>query len=123
MESVALTMVMIMAPLLLQKPSQKSKCKDHIKYLAKRLEWWKNGELDLLLREGEAIQQRLKRSKNTTQHQEKVFVRLMLQGKVSAALRWVGSNSTSVLHPDAVIEEKKKDIDGILYVYLLICYR
>ena len=36
MESVALTMLMIMGPLLLQKPSQKSKCKDHIRYLAKR---------------------------------------------------------------------------------------
>ena len=112
LESVALTMVMIMGPLLLQKPSQKSKCKDHIRYLAKRLEWWKNGDLDLLVREGEAIQQRLDRRRYTVEHQEKVFVRLMLQGKISAALRWVGSSCTSAHSLDTVIKEKKRDVRG-----------
>ena len=97
MESIAITMVMIMPALLLQKPSKKSKTKDHVAYLNKRLSWWKDGELNLLIREGEVIQKRLKNSKNTKEHQEKIFVRLMLQGKVSAALRWIGSNNTSVL--------------------------
>ena len=41
LESIALTMVLIMFPLLLQKPSQSSKSKDHAKYLEKRLVLWR----------------------------------------------------------------------------------
>jgi hypothetical protein len=106
LEEVALTMVMIMPALLLQKPSKKSKTKEHKVYLEKRLKWWVNGDLDLLVREGEAIQDRLAKSKASKDHSEKVFVRLMLQGKVSAALRWIGSQATSVLSADdATIRE------------------
>ena len=68
---------MIMPALLLQKPSKKSKTKDHKVYLEKRLQWWVNGDLDLLIREGEAIQDRLTKSKVSKDHAEKVFVRLM----------------------------------------------
>ena len=100
LEEVALTMVMIMPALLLQKPAKKSKTKDHKAYLEKRLKWWVDGELDLLVREGTAIQERLAKSKMSKDHCEKVFVRLMLQGKVSAALRWIGSQATSVLPAD-----------------------
>ena len=45
LESVALTLVMIMFPLLLQKPSQSSKAKDHVKFLEARLVSWKAGDL------------------------------------------------------------------------------
>ena len=104
-----MTMLMIMPPLLLQKPAPKSKSKDHVKFLAKRIIWWKNGEIDFLIREGRAIQERLKKSKMSKEHYERVFVRLMLQGKVSAALRWIGSQSTSVLEATSkVVEDLKK---------------
>ena len=43
----------------LQKPHQKSKAKEHQEYLAKRLALWKEGEVDVLLREGRMIQKRL----------------------------------------------------------------
>ena len=102
-------------PLLLQKPSKKSKAKDHTKYLSKRLELWKDGNLSAIVHEGKEIQKRLVSSKNNSaDNTDKIFVRLMLQGKVSAALRWIGSSKTSVrttddetvsilkaLHPDA----------------------
>ena len=49
LEEVALTMTMIMPALLLQKPSRKSKTKEHVAYLDKRLKWWQDGHLDLLV--------------------------------------------------------------------------
>ena len=58
LEEVALTMTMIMPALLLQKPSRKSKTKEHVAYLDKRLKWWQDGQLDLLVREGAAIQKK-----------------------------------------------------------------
>ena len=50
-EPVALTMLMTMFPLLLQKPSAKSNVKTHITYLEKKLTWWKGGKIQLLLDE------------------------------------------------------------------------
>ena len=50
MESVALTITTIMFPLLLQKPSRTSKSKDHTKHLERRLQLWKNGEIEKLAR-------------------------------------------------------------------------
>ena len=115
LQPIALKMAMITFPLLLQKPSKKSKAKDHTKYLSKRLELWKEGNLSAIVHEGKEIQKRLVSSKNNSaDNTDKIFVRLMLQGKVSAALRWIGSSKTSVrttddetvsilkaLHPDA----------------------
>ena len=43
------------------------------------------------------IQQRLCSAKNKKpEDTDKIFARLMLQGKVGAALRWIGSNKSSV---------------------------
>ena len=52
-------MTMIMPALLLQKQSRKSKTKEHVAYLEKILKWWQDGQLDLLVREGAAIQKKL----------------------------------------------------------------
>ena len=50
----------------------------------------------------------MNKAKFSKDHSEKVFVRLMLQGIVSSALRWIGS-TTSVLPTDArVIEELER---------------
>ncbi len=80
-ESVALTMSMILFPLLLQKPSRSSKAKDHANYLQRRLALWRSGELSKLVKECRTIQDRLKAPKIDKDHHEKVFARLMLQGK------------------------------------------
>ena len=90
-ESVALMMVSIMFPLLLQKPAPNSKTADHIRYLEKRLQMWKEGCLADLLSEGVAIQNRLsKKKKSKADRNEQRFVTLMEQGKISAALRCIG---------------------------------
>ena len=60
LESVALKAAMVMPSLVLQKPHAKSKMKDHVTHLDRRLDIWKKGDLETLLREGRAIQQRLR---------------------------------------------------------------
>ena len=84
-----LKMAMIMPGLLLQKPSRKSTAKQHTEYLKRRLDLWTAGKFDELMREGRSIQQKLKQNRKdeTHEHLSKIFAKLMLQGKVHAALR------------------------------------
>ena len=58
-ERVALSLVHIFLPVMLQKPNRNSKARDHAKYLTSRLDKWKNGNLLELLRECREIQKRL----------------------------------------------------------------
>ena len=107
-EPIALTMLMIMFPLLLQKPSAKSNVKTHIAYLEKRLAWWKDGKVQLLLDECRAVQDRLAKSKSPPQDNLKAFSRLILQGRVSAALRFIGTQQTGLLPvTDEVLQDLK----------------
>ena len=46
LNDIALTVYMILPSLLLQKPSARSKAKDHTVALERRLESWKKGDLD-----------------------------------------------------------------------------
>ncbi len=59
MESVGLNATIVMPILLLQIPFQASKPKDLKKCLDRRLEFWKNGNLESLMEEGIEIQNRL----------------------------------------------------------------
>ena len=52
--------IMVMPSLLLQKPSQKSKSKDHLRALEWRLELWESGEVMELLNESDTIQKNMK---------------------------------------------------------------
>ena len=100
-EPVALNMLMIFTPLMLQKPSKKSKPKDHRRYLLKRLDWWKNGSIKELVSECEEIQKRMalsfiktaKKEKIVKEQSRKRFTQLMLEGKVKDALKYVDSDS------------------------------
>ena len=96
-EPVAMVMLMTMPALLLQKPSKRSKTSDHVAALKRRLEAWSEGRIEDLLREGKAIQGRLQKAKHTQGSTEKIFVRLMLHGKISAAMRWIGNSATGIL--------------------------
>lgn len=58
--------IMVMPNLLLEKPAQKLKSKDHLSALDKRMELWESGELLVLLKEAETIQKYLKA---TNKHQ------------------------------------------------------
>ena len=55
-ELIAMKAAMTMPALLLQKPNTKSKAKDHVKCLEKRLQQWFSGDIDDLPREGRTIQ-------------------------------------------------------------------
>ncbi len=98
-EPVALLMLHVFIPLMLQKPSQRSKNKDHIKHLSQRLELWKQGRLTDLMAQAKIIQTALLNSTNKAQRaakrdqQLKSFSRLMLQGKVKQALKFVDEDS------------------------------
>ena len=99
LQNVAMTALMVMPALLLQKPSKRSKTKDHVRHLEDRLKLWEKGDIKGLIKEGKAIQKRITSSKFTPQHTHKVFSKLMLQGKVSAALRWVTNKAGGLLEP------------------------
>ena len=55
LKDVAFKVIMLMANLLLQKPSQKSKSKDDLSGLERRTELWESQELMELLKEAETI--------------------------------------------------------------------
>ena len=76
--------------------------------MEKRLVWWKEGKVQLLLDECRAVQDRLLKTKSTPQDNVKAFTRLMLQGRVSAALRFIGSQQTGLVPVNnEVIEDLK----------------
>ena len=95
-ERLALPLVHVFLPLMLQKPSKTSKAKDHAKYLLSRLEKWKAGGLEELLEEGKAIQKRIAANKkHKIESNRKAFCRLMLAGKLKQALGFI-NNDTDV---------------------------
>ena len=96
-ESYAILALTIFIPVMLQKPSRTSKNSAHIRYLTKRLNLWAEGELDTLVSECVAIQNRLQKVQHKPDHNDKVFAKLMLEGKVTAALRWVTDNTSKPL--------------------------
>ena len=118
LESVAINMAMVFLPLMLQKPSARSKKKDHTRYLKQRLETWRSGSISDIILECEAIQKRLKSSKKKSISDIKGFTRLMLEGKVRQALKLVNANSdVSGVHdltPRVVEKLKEKHPDGQL---------
>lgn len=88
MEYVALMAAIVLPALVLQIPHRKSKVKEHIACLERRLKLWKEGDLDSHNKEGRTIQQRLPKffpvpSETTLARQ---FSNLMFKGKTHAAL-------------------------------------
>ena len=107
LESVALKAATLMPILLLQKPARKSKAKDHITRLERRLDTWREGDLNELLREGRTIQQRISKTSPSFNNEQisRSFANLMFQGKTKAALRLLSEQSKGgVLHVDDPIE-------------------
>ena len=90
LKHISIEAVMTMPMLLLQKPSLKSKAKDHSECLNRRLILWVEGKSDDIMRESSTVQNKLPKpnSLNTPEQcSKKNFAKLMLQGKVQAALR------------------------------------
>ena len=87
-------LVHVFMPIMLQKPSKKSKAKDHARYLLSRLQKWKDGNLHGLMAECREIQKWLLCSKRKQQKSDrKAFCRLMLVGKIKQAMGFINNNS------------------------------
>ena len=98
---VALALFHLFGPLMLQKPSSKSKARDNAIYLQKRLQMWKEGKIIELLEEGREIQARLtKKIQRKADSKEKTMIRLMLLGKVGPAMKHVNNEDQTLgVHP------------------------
>ena len=96
---------MILPALLLHKPSASSlsKAKDHIQCLDRWLKLWREGDINTLVQEGHDIQSRFSRNMQKTEAQTALtFAKLMMEGKVKAALRHVCNQSRDgILHMDS----------------------
>ena len=99
-ESVCMKAVTILQVLALQKPSRTSKTRDHIRHLKRRLDLWKELNLDEILLEGRCIQKHLPRPRKGRSHNQlaKSFQKLMSKGKVNKALRLLSQNNSSGVH-------------------------
>ena len=83
--------LMIMPTLLLQKPSYRSKAKEHSQCLERRLRDWKAGNFDKIMNEVRAIQSKLDQTRRpmSPEHLAKTFSKLILLGKINAALKLI----------------------------------
>ena len=101
----AITLIQV---LLLQKPSKRSKTKDHICHLKRRLDLWYKGDLRKLLEEGRCIQNRLisRRASCKNDIDGHIFRSLMAQGKVWSALSYLSCEQNGgVLGLDDIIPQ------------------
>ena len=97
---------MILPALILQKPSKRSKAKDHKQCVTRRMQLWKEGNICEIMREVRYIQRKITSSKKqrTAEDTSKTFAKLMMQGKVSVA-----NESSSVMTcTDSVLKELRE---------------
>ena len=87
---------MVMCTLLLQKPHEKSKSRDHVGCLERRMKSWLVGNIEELIAEGRTIQGRLRsRKARSSESTTRAFTNLMVQGRVAAAMRVINDTSSS----------------------------
>lgn len=92
LESITLKAAFTLCSLVLQKPARNSKKKDHISCLERRLNKWKDGDLNDLVLEGRTIQQRftgkgrLRDQNSNSDRKAYSFAKLMFDGKTKPAL-------------------------------------
>ena len=103
-------LLMLLFPLVLQKPSADSKSRDHVIAIERRLEQFRTGDFQALLREGRVIQSRLPKPEGKSRNTMKTFTRLMLQGKVGKALQTIRDSDVAPVPvtPEVVDQLKLK---------------
>ena len=120
LETIALKAAMTLPALVLQKPHAKSKVREHISCLERRLSLWKEGNIAELLREGRATQGPLKSRRspvdmNNNANKVRKFSKLMTGGKIRAALRLLSTeNRSGPLRLDDIVDESGKSVRDIL---------
>ena len=95
LNGIALKVYMILPSVILQKPSANSKAKDHSKAIERRLALWKSGDIESLLTEIRFIQEKFISSTKRRDNEDisKIFAKLVIQGKLSAALKFLDKES------------------------------
>ena len=86
--------VLVFSAIVLQRDRSVCKGSDIRRLLNRRLSLWRDGSFDVLLQEAECCDKALRNSYSsnttrTTDHLVKVFTKLMLQGNIRAAVRWI----------------------------------
>ena len=101
LKDIAFKAIMVMPSLLLQKPSQNSKSKDHLRALERRLELWESGEVMELLKEGDTIQKNMKATNKTTSINaiSKKFTSEMRKGNIHNAMKLLTNNMKNGVLP------------------------
>ena len=91
LECIALKACMVMQVILLQKPSPRSKAKDHAACLQRRLEMWENGDIEELYKECKCLQARMTGSRSSIDSERisRTFSNLMMLGKTKSALQFL----------------------------------
>jgi hypothetical protein len=108
-ERFAMKALAVLPRLVLQRPSRKSSTLADAKHLKKSLALWAEGNLETLLIQGRRIQNNLpeRTGSLSTEHITKIFNRLMMEGKISSALRFLGNQSSGgVLSLDDLVRTK-----------------
>ena len=96
LHSVAIKCAMVLPALLLQRPHPRSKDKENIAALRRRLELWESGDIKSLLHKAQSIQNRLRPSVSHQTNESKLarsFSNLMFRGNVKAAMRLLSNQS------------------------------
>ena len=93
LESIALKAAFTFCTLVTQKPTRTSNSKDHVSCLERRMLLWSDGNLNELILEGRAIQNRLKTSNRASSNNSlsQSFAKLMFSGKTAAAMQLLAS--------------------------------
>jgi hypothetical protein len=114
LNAVALKTFMILPSILLQKPSAKSKAKQHQECLQRRLACWRSGDIPKLMQEVRKIQSAFKKSGGKQRKPEdtaRTFAKLIMEGKISAAIKLLeqdGSSGGLLKLTDEVMEKLKE---------------
>ena len=101
LKDTAFKAILIMPRLLLQKPSQKSKSREHLKALEQCMDLWTSGEILDLLHEEDTIQKNLRPSNipSTVAEISKKFTREMHKGNVTNAMKQLTDNMQNGILP------------------------
>ena len=98
---IAFKAIMVMPNLLLQKPSKKSKSKDHLKALDRRLHLWEDGNLIELYHESDTIQNSfdsMPRPRSVAEISKK-FAGEMQKGNINSAIKLLTDNMQNGILP------------------------
>ena len=109
MEPFALSALHCMGALLLQKPGKRSKPHEEKQALQRRLTSWNEGKFDDLVRECVVIQSKFPSATANSENTRKSFSRLMMQGRVAAALRVLSTSSSAPLTPTSDVIDSLQD--------------